>query len=85
MLKMVVEKIISNPQNAFIKCRIKSRELGVLCRLDIEKAYEHVNWDFLLYLLRRSGFGEKWSNLITSFLNFGERHSNRFSLVALVA
>jgi hypothetical protein len=26
----------------------------------MEKAYDHVNWNFLLYLLRRCGFGEKW-------------------------
>jgi hypothetical protein len=32
----------------------------VLCKLDMEKAYDHVNWNFLLYLLRRCGFGEKW-------------------------
>jgi hypothetical protein len=28
--------------------------------MNLEKAYDHVNWDFLLYLLRRCGFGEKW-------------------------
>jgi hypothetical protein len=32
--------------------------------LDIEKAYNHVDWDFLLYLLRRCGFGEKFCNWI---------------------
>jgi hypothetical protein len=40
--------------------RIRSGEPGVLCKLDIEKAYDHINWKFLLYLLRRCGFGEKW-------------------------
>jgi hypothetical protein len=26
--------------------------------MDLEKAYDHVNWDFLLYMMRRCGFGE---------------------------
>jgi hypothetical protein len=25
--------------------------------MDLEKAYDHVNWDFLLYMLRKCGFG----------------------------
>lgn len=33
---------------------------GLLCKLDLEKVYDHVNWEFLFYLLHRSGFGEKW-------------------------
>lgn len=36
----------------------------MLCKLDLEKTYDHVNWVFLLYLLKRCGFGEKWRDWI---------------------
>jgi len=32
----------------------------VLCKLDLEIAYDRVNWEFLLYLLHCCVFGEKW-------------------------
>ena len=28
--------------------------------MDLEKAYDYVLWEFLLYLLHRCGFGERW-------------------------
>ena len=43
--------------------RLKAGVLGVLCKLDIEKAYDHVNWEFLMFLLQQCGFSEKWRRL----------------------
>lgn len=39
---------------------MKGVKPGVMCKLDIEKAYDHVNWKFLLNTIRQMGFGEKW-------------------------
>nr|XP_023889789.1 uncharacterized protein LOC112001857 [Quercus suber] len=40
--------------------RMKTGVPGVICKLDVEKAYDHVKWNFLMYLLKWCGFSEKW-------------------------
>jgi hypothetical protein len=88
-LKMVMEKIIFKPQNPFIKgrqiidsvliankCvdnRLRYEVSDVLSKMNIEKAFDHVNWDFLLYMLKRCGFGKRWRKWVAyciSFVNF---------------
>lgn len=79
-LRKVIGKVISESQHAFvgerqildaslianevIDARLRNGVLGLLCKLDIEKAYDHVSWDFVLYLMERMGFGQKWRNWI---------------------
>jgi hypothetical protein len=71
--------------NECLDSKIKSEEPGVLCKLDMEKAYAHVDWSFLLYLLRRCGFREKWCSwihptlyLVSSLLNVDQWYALRF-------
>eukprot|EP00268_Persea_americana_P030335 TRINITY_DN29385_c0_g1_i1.p1 TRINITY_DN29385_c0_g1~~TRINITY_DN29385_c0_g1_i1.p1 ORF type:complete len:259 (+),score=21.37 TRINITY_DN29385_c0_g1_i1:957-1733(+) len=45
-----------------------SRRPGLICKLDMEKAYDRVDLNFPLYLLRRMGFGVKWRNWIMECL-----------------
>ena len=84
-LKKVLGKVVSPAQNAFVLGRQildaslianevidswqERKEKGFICKLDIEKAYDNINWQFLLKALQKMGFGSKWLGWMWSCLS----------------
>ena len=75
-LKLAIGEVASEYQHVFIQnrqildaalianeavnFRLKVNIPRLLLKLDIEKAFDHVNWDWLLSIMSKMGFGHKW-------------------------
>ncbi|KAF5789658.1 putative RNA-directed DNA polymerase [Helianthus annuus] len=75
-LKVVIHKLISEEQTAFLSNRSildgpiilnevvswmkKAKKRGMIFKVDIEKAYDTLNWAFLRSIMCQMGFPNKW-------------------------
>ncbi|KAJ0532538.1 putative RNA-directed DNA polymerase [Helianthus annuus] len=83
-MRKVLDGVISESQSAFLKGRyildrplivneilswIKKRNSkAFFLKIDFEKAYDNVNWRFVVNMLRQMGFQNKWCNWISGIL-----------------
>ncbi|GJZ22014.1 RNA-directed DNA polymerase, eukaryota, reverse transcriptase zinc-binding domain protein [Tanacetum coccineum] len=84
-LCLVLPYLISDVQSAFVAnrqildgpfilnellswCKFKKLN-GMIFKVDFEKAFDSVKWDYLDETLKAFGFGLKWRNWISSCLN----------------
>ena len=86
-INSVADHLISPTQTAFMRGRNimegvvilhetihelhRKNQNGVIIKIDFEKAYDKVRWDFLLQTLRMKGFSPKWIGWIKSFVSGG--------------
>lgn len=72
----VMGEVIGENQNAFVEGRqildavmvvnevvddlVGQKKEGIICKINMEKAYDRVCWDFVLYMMEWMGFGNRW-------------------------
>ena len=83
----IIDRLLSPNQTAFIKGRYilesvvaaheiiheiaRKKQSGIILKLDYEKAYDRVNWAFLLEVLKTRGFSEKWTSWVMKLTHGG--------------
>ena len=64
-LDLLHSALIANEVNEEAK---RSSKSCLVFKVDYEKAYDSVSWDFLFYMLERTGFSSKWVKWIAGCL-----------------
>nr|CAD1834076.1 unnamed protein product [Ananas comosus var. bracteatus] len=83
-LQAFMDRLINPFQAAFIKSRLildnfnsahilihhlhSSKERAAVLKIDFERAFDHINWQFLFEVLKARGFGNRWIGWIKALL-----------------
>jgi hypothetical protein len=86
-LEAICDRLLASNQTVFVKGRyilenvVTAHEIihdsaknglkGIILKLDYEKAYDRVDWDFLEEMLTSRGFGGKWIKWILNLVKGG--------------
>jgi hypothetical protein len=89
-LEAICDILLSQNQTAFVKGRyilksvvaaheishaaMRAGDKGLILKLDYEKAYDRVSWDFLQDMLVSRGFGHKWIGWVMSLVQGGSMY-----------
>ncbi|RVW74568.1 LINE-1 retrotransposable element ORF2 protein [Vitis vinifera] len=70
-LYKIIAKVLSGRLRGVLQETIHSTqgEEGVVFKIDFEKAYDHVKWDFLDHVLEKKGFSSKWRSWMRGCLS----------------
>ena len=55
--------------NEIVDEKRRSREEGVVFKINFEKAYDHVKWDYVDHVLEKKGFSSKWRSWMRGCLS----------------
>ena len=87
-LASCINKVINDSQYGFIKGKYimdgvvslheiihevkRKKQSGVIFKVDFEKAYDKVNWNFLHNMMVKKGFGDKWCDWVLKTVKGGK-------------
>src|SRR4051812_28594900 len=75
-MRRVVDKLVSSNQSTFVPGRSmtdgvlmvneilnwtkRKKKWFLLLKVDLEKAYDSISWNYLRWILEKMGFGKRW-------------------------
>ncbi|XP_026458414.1 uncharacterized protein LOC113358916 [Papaver somniferum] len=49
--------------NELVDSRLKAGNLDVICKINLEKTFDKINWSYLEFMMKKMGFNRKWIQL----------------------